>query len=177
MMLRSATLDDIPALFALMERSVAGLLPAFLSPDQVAASRSIMGLDTQLILDGSYFVVELDGRLAGCGGWSGRATLFGGDHAAGLRMPRALDPAAEPARVRAMYTDPDYARRGIGRRILAACEDAAVARGFTRGALMATMAGAPLYRGAGWEALEAIDHPVGDVTVPLIRMGKCFATG
>lgn len=175
MRLRTATPDDIPLLFALMERAVAGLLPAFLSPAQVAASRSIMGLDSQLIFDGCYLIAELDGHAAGCGGWSGRARLFGGDHAHHLHAPRSLDPGKEPARVRAMYTDPAFARRGVGRAILAACEDAARAAGFARAELMATLAGEPLYRVAGWAELERLEHRVGDVAVPLVRMGKALA--
>lgn len=177
MRLRTATPDDIPLLFALMERSVAGLLPAFLSPEQVAASRAIMGLDSQLILDGCYLIAELDGYAAGCGGWSGRARLFGGDHAHHLHAPRPLDPGKEPARVRAMYTDPAFARRGVGRAILAACEDAARGAGFARAELMATMAGEPLYRAAGWAELERLKHRVGEVAVPLVRMGKTLTPG
>jgi len=172
MKLRVATPADIPLLFALMERSVAGLLPAFLSPAQVTASRSIMGLDSQLILDGCYFIAELEGRAAGCGGWSGRATLFGGDHSLALRAPQPLDPARDAARVRAMYTDPAFARRGVGRAILQACENAARAAGFARAELMATVAGEPLYRSAGYVELDRLDHMVGEVTIPLVRMGK-----
>src|SRR5207244_1050064 len=102
------------------------LMRGFLRDDQVEASFAIMGLDTQLIDDGTYFAIDDGARIAGCGGWSRRATLFGGNHTAG-RSDALLDPAREPARVRAMYTHPDYARRGIGRAILAACESAAQA--------------------------------------------------
>ncbi len=90
-----------------------------------------MGLDTQLVRDGTYFIIESDGRVAGCGGWSWRSTLFGGDESAVKREPRALDPATEPARIRAMYTDPDFARRGVGRLILSLCEEAARRRGLS----------------------------------------------
>lgn len=131
---RIATQDDIPTISVLMERAIESLQRGFLSPEEIAASRSSMGLDTQLIADGTYFLVEADGRLAGCGGWSRRATLYGGSHSAALRDDRLLDPSREPARVRAMYTDPAFVRRGIGRLILSLAEDAARAAGFARGA-------------------------------------------
>src|SRR5262245_4589100 len=121
---RLATRADLPALTALMDAAIGELQAAFLSPQQVAASRAIMGLDTQLIDDGTYLVIEEAGRIAGCGGWSRRATLYGGDHTPG-REPALLDPAIDAARVRAMYTHPDFARRGVGRLILSLCEAAA----------------------------------------------------
>jgi len=116
--LRLATEDDIPAIRALMARAIAELQREFLSAAEIAASRAVMGLDTQLIADRSYFLAEVDGALAGCGGWSARATLYGGDHSADLRDARRLDPAREPARIRAMFTDPAFVRRGVGRAIL-----------------------------------------------------------
>src|ERR1700733_10499634 len=108
-----------------------------------------MGLDTQLIKDGTYFVIEADGCIAGCGGWSRRATLFGGNHTAG-RSEALLDPARDAARVRAMYTHPDFARKGVGRMILAHCEAAAAKEGFRKVELAATMSGLPLYRVCGY---------------------------
>jgi GNAT superfamily N-acetyltransferase len=131
-----------------------------------------MGLDTQLIEDGTYFVVESRGRIAGCGGWSRRATLFGGDHSAG-RSSALLDPARDAARVRAMYTHPDFARRGVGRMILGLCERAAAAEGFSCLEMGATLAGEPLYRACGYETIERLDTdtPSG-VRVPMLRMGK-----
>ena len=116
---------------------------AFLSAAQIEASRGFMGVDRQLIADGSYLVVESAGRIAGCGGWSRRATLYGGDHSTALREPRELDPATEPARVRAMYTHPDFARMGVGRTVLEACEAAAAAHGFRAAELMSTLACEP----------------------------------
>ena len=131
-----------------------------------------MGLDTQLIDDGTYFVVELDGAIAGCGGWSRRATLFGGNHTAG-RDARLLDPKTEPARVRAMYTSPAFTRRGVGRRILEICEEAARAEGFRSVELGATMGGKPLYAACGYQPIELMNVPTpGGVTVPILRMGK-----
>ena len=170
--LRLAHTGDVPALIAIMGAAIAELLKAHLTPEQVAASHAIMGLDTQLIEDGTYFVAEMDGTLAGCGGWSRRATHFGGDHSPG-RDARLLDPATEPARVRAMYTHPNFARRGVGRAILAQCERAAADAGFTTVALVATMGGLPLYRACGYQDVEAFDEPTpGGVAVPLMRMAK-----
>lgn len=169
---RLATPDDAPVLRALMHASTSELLKPVLSPEQVQASFSVMGLDSQLIADGTYFVIEEDGRIAGCGGWSRRATLFGGDHSA-KREARLLDPASEPARVRAMFTHPDFTRRGIGRMILDLAERAAAQDGFARVELAATMAGLPLYRACGYAEIEPFetDTPSG-VKVPMVRMGK-----
>ncbi|WP_414694625.1 GNAT family N-acetyltransferase [Phenylobacterium sp.] len=156
-----------------MEAAIAELQKGFLAPEQIASSRMIMGLDRQLLADGTYFIVEADGRIAGCGGWSRRATLYGGDHTPG-RDAALLDPATEAARVRAMYTHPDFARRGVGRLILALCEAAASAEGFKRVELMATLSGRTLYSQCGYEDIEAIEDARGGVPVPLVRMGKAI---
>jgi GNAT superfamily N-acetyltransferase len=170
--LRVATLADVPAIRELMDRAIRELMRPFLSPAAVEASVELMGLDTQLIVDGTYFAVEEDGRIIGCGGWSRRATLFGGDHTAG-RSDALLDPATDAARVRAMYTDPDHARRGIGRAILGACEVAARAEGFLSEELVATLAGEPLYRASGFAVIEAFEQMTNaGVAVPLLRMTK-----
>jgi GNAT superfamily N-acetyltransferase len=171
---RLATETDLPALEALMEAAMTALLPAFLDAAQAQASRKIMGLDTQLVADRTYFIVEIEGRMAGCGGWSRRATLYGGDHSAALRDPVLLDPARDAAKVRAMYTHPDFVRRGVGRRILELCEAAAREAGFSRVELMATLPGEPLYRAAGYEVLEQAGDTVDGVFVPLLRMGKAL---
>jgi GNAT superfamily N-acetyltransferase len=172
---RLATDTDIAALTDLMALAIDRLQQPYLTSDQIAASRAIMGLDTQLIADGTYFVVEQDRQPLGCGGWSRRATLYGGDHAA-MRDAALLDPARDAARVRAMYTHPDQARRGIGRLILARCELAARAAGFSRTELMATLAGEPLYRACGYQEIaRASATPSLGVTVPLVRMGKALA--
>jgi GNAT superfamily N-acetyltransferase len=131
-----------------------------------------MGVDTQLVEDGTYFVVECERRIAGCGGWSRRATLSGGDHS-GDRDTRFLDPATEPARVRAMYTHPDFARRGVGRLILSLCEAAAAREGFRSLELVATVVGEPLYLAYGFSIVERIEVPTSKaVTVPCARMAK-----
>lgn len=170
---RIATLADIPALRGVMTRAIEQLQSDFLSPAQVAASHKVMGLDSQLVEDGTYFMVEDGPRIAGCGGWSFRATLFGGDDSVVTREPARLDPHRDPAKVRAMYTDPDYTRRGVGRLILSLCEAAARDAGFSRVELMGTAAGVPLYESAGYQAAEALQmYPVDGVEVPLLRMQK-----
>ncbi|MGW8135812.1 GNAT family N-acetyltransferase [Sphingomonas zeae] len=170
---RWADTADIPAIALLMDRAISVLQKGFLSAAEITASRSVMGLDTQLIADGTYLLAEQDGRLAGSGGWSARATLYGGDHSHALRDAALLDPAKDPARIRAMYVDPDFARQGLGRAILARCEAAARAAGFASAEMMATLAGEPLYRACGYTPIESIrSAPVDGVHVPLIRMGK-----
>lgn len=171
-----ATEADIPAIRALMARAIDELQRDFLSAAEIAASRAVMGLDTQLIADRSYFTARIDGVLAGCGGWSWRATLYGGDHSRDLREPRTLDPAHEPARIRAMFTDPVFVRRGVGRAILATCENAARAAGFNTAEMMATITGEPLYRAGGYTMVERVQAaPINGVAVPLVRMRKALA--
>jgi GNAT superfamily N-acetyltransferase len=172
---RLAEQDDLPAMTALMDASISELLKPFLDEKQIEASRAIMGLDTQLVEDRTYFIVEEGGALAGCGGWSRRATMYGGDHSAG-RDSALLDPAKDAARVRAMYTHPSFARRGVGRLILWLCEDAARAEGFCSAELVATMAGEPLYLACGYEATEPFSDNRGGAAVPLLRMSKRLTT-
>ena len=171
LVLRVAVDADIPAIAAVMDRAITELQAAFLDPAQIAASRSQMGLDRQLIADASYFVAEIDGQIVGCGGWSARATRYGGDHSAG-RDTRRLDPATEAARVRAMYTDPGFVRRGVGRAILATCEAAAGEAGFAHAKLVATAAGEPFYTAAGYTLVARFDDTNGAVPVPLATMRK-----
>lgn len=171
---RPATDADLPAIAALMDRAIGTLQTAFLSPEQIAASRASMGLDSQLIADGTYFVVEQDGKLVGCGGWGKRATLYGGDHAA-VRDDALLDPATDAARIRAMYTDPAMARQGVGRDLLACCEAAARAAGFRRAEMMATLAGEPLYAACGYSVVKRVDRMSATGTaVPGAVMGKAL---
>ena len=133
---RLARFEDVPRLTAVMDDAIAELQRAFLDDEQIEASRAVMGIDTQLIEDGTYFVVETpDGDVAGCGGWGRRGTMYGNDHSPG-RDAKLLDPAVDAARVRAMYTSPVYARRGVGRLVLSLCEAAA-----GHGGLLAARAG------------------------------------
>jgi GNAT superfamily N-acetyltransferase len=174
MELRLATMADLPTLRTVMDAAIAELQKAFLTEQQIESSRTIMGLDTQLVEDGTYFVVEHEGEVVGCGGWSRRATLYGSDTTAG-RDAHLLDPTADAARVRAMYTLPRFARRGVGRMILEACEEAAAAEGFTRMSLMATLSGVPLYSSYGFVEVERLPDArtsgrSSGAPVPCIRM-------
>lgn len=171
--IRAAVVDDLPALHRVMDAAIDQLQQGFLSPEQIAASHAIMGVDTTLIRDGTYRVVECDGDIAGCGGWSRRATLYGGDHTTG-RDDALLDPAVDAARVRAMYTDPRFARQGVGRSILEGCQQAAAAEGFRRLELVATLAGEPLYRSFGFEPDEHFTDDSGGAAVPLVQMSKAI---
>jgi GNAT superfamily N-acetyltransferase len=172
---RLASPEDLEALREVMRRSVETLQDEFLSPEQVRASHKVMGLDAQLVRDGTYFIVESGGRIAGCGGWSWRSTLFGGDDSLVPREPQALDPATDAARIRAMYTDPDFVRQGVGSLVLRLCEEEARRAGFKRATMMATMAGAPLYEAQGYRPVEAaIMANVDGIDVPLVRMEKAL---
>jgi GNAT superfamily N-acetyltransferase len=168
---RLALSGDIRALRTLMAAAISELQKPFLDDDQIEASRAIMGLDTQLIDDGTYFIIEADGELAGCGGWSRRATLYGNDMSHG-RNAALLDPTVDAARIRAMYTHPLHVRKGVGRMIISLCEDAARREGFATIELMSTMAGEPLYRACGYVACESVSDDSGGAAVPLIRMTK-----
>lgn len=171
---RIATHDDIPRIRGLMDRSIRQLMTSFLSREEIEASFEIMGIDTQLIEDGTYFAIDDGAALVGCGGWSRRQTLYGGDHTLG-RNAAFLDPAKDAARVRAMYTSPDHARQGIGGAILNACEGAARGAGYRRAELMATMAGVPLYEACGYTLIEPASATTSKgVVVPLRRMGKAL---
>ncbi|MDH4108181.1 MAG: GNAT family N-acetyltransferase [Gammaproteobacteria bacterium] len=154
-----------------MNLAIDELQKTFLDERQIESSRLIMGLDTQLIDDGTYFVIESDGKLAGCGGWSRRETMYGGDQTPG-RSPALLDPARDAARIRAMYTHPEHTRKGVGRLIIELCEAAARAEGFTRMELVATLSGEPLYRACGFEPYESLVDNRGGAGVPLWRMRK-----
>jgi len=179
MKIRLATRLDIHALSELIDLSVRILQAQDYSPDQIeGALGTVFGIDSLLIADGTYFVVEAtiaDGdqsAIVGCGGWSKRKTLFGSDHATD-REASLLDPARDNARIRAFFVHPDWARRGIGSMILQACEDAAMAAGFRGFELGATITGERLYAARGYRVLERLDVPlVNGATLPVIRMGK-----
>lgn len=170
--IRLATEADLGMLRELMTLSIDRGQEALLTLAQIVASRSVMGLDTQLVRDGTYFVVQDHGVPVGCCGWSRRATLYGGDHSAELRDPALLDPAKDAARIRAMYNHPDHVRRGIGRMILDRCEQVARMEGFAAAELMGTAGGVPLYAACGYEQVERADTHVDGVVVPLTRMRK-----
>ncbi|HVJ52696.1 MAG TPA: GNAT family N-acetyltransferase [Aliidongia sp.] len=170
---RLATLGDVPALQTLIARSVNSLQADDYSEAQRAkALGSVFGIDRQLIRDGTYYIAEEAGGIVACGGWSRRKTLFGADAVAN-RDDDALDPALDPARIRAFYVDPDCARRGIGTQLLEVCEAAAVAQGFTRLELASTLTGIPLYRRRGYAPLEPVEVPLpGGGSLTVLRMIK-----
>lgn len=170
--IRIATYPDIPAMQALIALSGIELSAGFYTPEQAEAiTREVFGVDTQLVDDETYFVVEEDGRMVACGGWSKRVTPFGGDqHKRGV--DRLLDPATEAARIRAFFVHPSMARRGIGRRLLEHCAVAARAAGFSQLELTATMPGVPLYEACGFVKQEPVSLNLGGIAVPLVRMTR-----
>ena len=173
--LRLATPDDVPELRALIAASVRGLSSGFYSAAQIeAAIAHVFGVDTQLIADGTYYVIDAQGSRVAAGGWSGRRTLYGGDQMKGDTDPR-LDPATEPARIRAFFVHPQWARRGLGRRLYLACAQGAWEAGFREFELVATRPGEPLYAALGFVVVEAVtvDLP-GDVAISCVRMRRAI---
>src|SRR5579884_1899324 len=172
---RLALEKDIPAIEALIPLSVRGLQAAHYSKAQMkAAIGTIFGVDRQLIRDGTYFVVEQDGKLLGCGGWSKRRSLYGADSMRTEPDPE-LDPKRDKARVRAFFIHPDWARRVIGRSIMKACEEAILAAGFRAVEISATLTGELLYASFGYKVVERYDIPMaGNLILPVVRMTKNF---
>jgi N-acetylglutamate synthase-like GNAT family acetyltransferase len=173
--IRLARREDIGALEALIALSVETLQAAHYSAHQRAAALgTVFGVDSQLIDDGTYFLVEIGGEIVGCGGWSRRKTPFGSDHVAG-KDDALLDPQADAARIRAFFVHPNWARKGIGSAILRTCENAAAEAGFTRLMLVATLPGVPLYAARGYASGESFSVPLanGD-ELPVLAMHKCI---
>lgn len=171
--IRQATPADVPALGTLIDLSVRGLQSRDYTPAQIElALKTVYGVDTQLIADGTYFVVQDGEIMVGCGGWSKRRTLFGGDNY-NARENTLLDSQREAAKIRAFFVHPDWARRGIGSLILTACEQAAAGAGFTRLEMGATITGVPFYQTKGYSEIESVEVPLGNgECLPIIRMGK-----
>ena len=184
--IRLATIEDVPALQALIRGSVSVLSAQYYTSKQIASALShVFGVDTQLILDETYFIAEVQGQIAGSGGWSKRKTLFGGDQAKADRvdsgLPTSLDaapdallnPATDAARVRAFYVHPQWSRKGIGSLILKSCEDAARNEGFRNIELAATLPGVPFYLARGYEKAEEILIGMRDgESLPTFRMTR-----
>jgi GNAT superfamily N-acetyltransferase len=176
---RKAVAEDIPRLREIIEASVRGLQAEDYSPAQIAgALKSVYGVDSQLIADGTYFVAEVlqpgthGEQVVACGGWSKRKTLYGGDQYAG-REDSLLDPSRDAAKIRAFFVHPDWARRGIGTLILQACENAALAAGFTRMEMGATLSGVAFYRAKGYAEVENQVVPLGNgQDLPIVKMTK-----
>jgi len=180
--IRKANAADVPRLREVIDASVRGLQAGDYSPPQIeGALASVYGVDSQLIADGTYFVAEIAGtggaksEIVGCGGWSKRKTLYGGDQFAG-REDSLLDPARDAAKIRAFFVHPAWARRGIGGLILAACENAAREAGFTRLEMGTTLSGVAFYRANGYAALEEMEVALGNGdALPIVRMAKEFS--
>ena len=171
--IRLACLADVAALHALIVQSVRQLSAGYYTPPQVESGlRYVFGIDTQLILDGTYYVAELAGQLAGCGGWSMRRTLYGGDQRKAAADP-LLQPAHDAGRIRAFFVHPQWARRGIGRQLLAVCTTAAQEAGFHALELAATLPGEPLYAALGFRPIERLAPTLPDgQQLPIVRMLK-----
>ena len=171
--LRLATLDDVPAIRSLIDASVRTLSASRYSEEQIASSlRWVFGADTQLITDGTYYVIEADGTVVAAGGWSRRATLYGGDQLK-TGVDPLLDPDREAARIRAFFVHPAWARRGLARRVYDACAAAALSAGFTQLELVSTLPGEPLYRALGFSPVEELVHEMPDgVELPVVRMRR-----
>jgi GNAT superfamily N-acetyltransferase len=172
---RLAREADLPALEQLIPLSVRGLQAGHYSPAQMdAALGPVFGVDRQLVRDGTYFVVESNGEIVGSGGWSKRGSLFGGDHGRRQTDPE-LDPQHDSARIRAFFIHPAWARRGIGRSIMVACERAIIEAGFRRVDIVATLTGEPLYASFGYAVVERYEIPMaGGLTLPAVRMTKAI---
>jgi GNAT superfamily N-acetyltransferase len=174
---RLATLADVAVLQKLIEQSARGLSVGYYTTSQIESSlRYVFGTDTRLIADGTYYVVEAEGRMVACGGWSRRRTLFGGDQMKQGEDP-LLDPATDAARIRAFFVDPEWARRGLGSLLIERSIEAARAAGFLRMELIATLPGEPLYRAAGFVETERFSLRLPDgVEVPVVRMSRTIGS-
>ena len=171
--IRLAATADIPALQKLIAASVRGLSEGYYSPKQIESSiKYIFGIDTQLLADGTYYVIEADNTIVACGGWSKRKTLYGGDQHKSTADP-LLDPKTDAARIRAFFVDPAWVRQGIGKMMINHCETEAINNGFTAMELGATLPGEPLYKAMGYTSISNInaDMPDGE-TLEVIKMSK-----
>jgi GNAT superfamily N-acetyltransferase len=173
--IRQSIEEEAPLLEKLMHAAIGQLQQSFLSDSQIKASYEFIGIDHQLIIDGTYYtVLDQNNIIAGCGGWSRRDTLFGGDHSPD-RNPRLLNPKSEPARIRAMYTNPEYTRLGVGKLIINHCEAQAKKEGFRFCTLASTLAGKSLYTRCVDKPIEYFDPAASNGTkIPLIRMKKAL---
>jgi GNAT superfamily N-acetyltransferase len=170
---RLATFEDIPQLNELIGLSVRGLSIDYYTPSQIeSAIKYVFGVDTQLVIDGTYYIAMIDNTIVGCGGWSKRNTLYGGDQHKAVE-DSLLDPRQDAARIRAFFVHPAYARQGVGRHIINVCESAAKNNGFSSFELGATLPGVPLYLAMGYEVIERIDAPLPDREVlGIMKMRK-----
>jgi GNAT superfamily N-acetyltransferase len=174
--IRLACFEDVPTLTNLITESTTVLQASYYTPQQIeGALGSIFGVDTQLIHDGTYFVAESADKIVGCGGWSRRKTLYGGDSGKNMKEDVLLNPDIEPAKIRAFFVHPAWVRQGIGSLIMQECQDAAVNAGFKTIEIVATLAGEPLYEAFGYKVTEKFDIPLqnGEV-LAVVRMFRAF---
>jgi GNAT superfamily N-acetyltransferase len=178
MSLRPATADDRPELLHLIDASVRVLSQPWYTQTQIeTALKHVLGIDSQLVEDGTYYVIERDGAIVAAGGWSARRNPWGGDQVKQSDDP-LLDPAVDAARIRAFYVHPAHTRQGLARAIYETCESAARARGFRRFELTATLPGLALYEALGFEAREMVDVPLaGGLTLSCVRMTRSLEAG
>ncbi|WP_311718852.1 GNAT family N-acetyltransferase [Tunturibacter empetritectus] len=170
-----ATAEDVAAIRELIKASVRGLqVEDYSAVQREGALATVFTVDSQLIADGTYFVAIAEGgKVAGCGGWSFRKTLYGGDHQVEKIAPERLNPVVDAAKIRAIFVHPDYARKGLGGLILAAAEEAAVAEGFTQFEMGSTLTGVSLYARRGYREVERRQVPVGSgEAIEVVRMVK-----
>ena len=182
--LRLACLEDIPALAALIPVSARSLQASYYTPAQIeGALGTVFGVDSQLIQDGTYFIAESENQIVGCGGWSRRKTLYGGDsrterlrqRGKNIEEDRLLDPSIDAAKIRAFFVHPAWARRGIGSQIMRRCEGAALDDGFKTIEIVATLAGEPLYQSFGYHLIDRFEIALPNNILPVIRMVKNFS--
>lgn len=169
--IRKAIIGDREKIQELIGKSARRLSPEYSQEQVEAALKKIFGVDTSLIEDGTYFVAESDRELIGCGGWSRRRTLFGGDQFSN-RDSSKLDPKSEPAKIRAFFIHPDFARQGIARAILGRCENEARDYGFRSLELMSTLPGIKLYEACGFERVQPVAHEIEGVVIDFVVMRK-----
>jgi GNAT superfamily N-acetyltransferase len=173
--IRPAKLEDIPPLNQLIALSVRRLSIGHYTTAQIeSALKYVFGVDTQLIVDGTYYVAEMNGMMVGCGGWSKRNTLYGGDQHKDIEDP-LLDPEKDAARIRAFFVHPDHSRKGVGSFIINFCEQAARQNNFTRFELGATLPGVPFYRALGYAPVQQVDAILSDGEIlEIVKMQKAF---
>ncbi|MEB3702238.1 GNAT family N-acetyltransferase [Candidatus Bealeia paramacronuclearis] len=174
--LRPAQLNDIRKLNSLIQVSARGLNQNHYTHAQVdSLIRYVFGVDTELIADQTYYVIEENGKFSACGGWSQRKTLFGSDKCAS-RKNGYLDPKTDPAKIRAFFVHPDFGRKGLGNRLMIQCEEAVKKAGFCETELMSTLPGLAFYRAHGYVGDQFVDYPLPDgVIVQFVKMGKSFS--
>ena len=175
--IRLAYLEDIPALMSLIPKSARTLQASYYTQEQIeGALETVFGVDSQLIQDGTYFIAESESQVVGCGGWSKRQTLYGGDRGKNAETDQLLDPDTNAAKIRAFFVHPAWARKGVGSQMMKECERAALSAGFKTIEIIATLAGEPLYGRFGYQTVQRFELSLpNQSTLPVVRMFKDFS--